>query len=639
MKRLLKISTFRAIFLAAMSLIGSLKTTNAQTTITPGTPGNMIEAFNTIYGITVKKGDTVKVWWEYSADMAFSAPDTLPGRIFTKDSAKVRDTFTVSKNHLPPPKSITGYNMYIRPAMKIKGDTVVRYGYPIQMVTVYPKPLNVKIQNFKITPLSGGCIIEFFGHSGSNYEKVYPKYQFRYNHKNKTDIWRKPNPAIDSFIGMNYAYSRKLSGMFSNDTVDVWIKAPNSVSSWDTIVTFVTTPSSAKPVTVEASGKSGTTDSAFVKIEATSFGISSKFYCVNTLNGDTLTQTIASNKTEILTFRFGNLVDNTKYPFKSWGENTAGIGNNITVTITTQPKLTTPTFTALSPEILWDYSNLNYYMYPKIDWVTNSSSKIGRIDMRVYFSDSMYQTVPSIWKISDANASLNGPFTGPRIDIVDTGRYCYEFVIEAANKIYNSNLKCYTVNRNAVPKIIVPTLEITSVSIGSGSVTVNWKWTSDKDNLLTGVDAKVYKDASKTIQVYTKQILTGSSLAKTSGTGSFNITLDTGTFWVNLTGQSQLGSNPISTQSKFQIKFTAGIAELQKNVNNIPCPISDGNIQLGLQEESELTIFDESGKTVIKKHIEARNNNNVDLSTLKGGNYYLMLSDKKGIATRKIQIK
>ena len=43
--------------------------------------------------------------------------------------------------------------------------------------------------------------------------------------------------------------------MLSNKSIDLWVMVNNSVSNWDTVVTFTTTPTSTKPVVVEAAGK------------------------------------------------------------------------------------------------------------------------------------------------------------------------------------------------------------------------------------------------------------------------------------------------------------------------------------------------------------------------------------------------
>jgi hypothetical protein len=525
------LNLFHGLFLAVMSLFLSFNITNAQNSVSPGVPTSLINGFTIKTAIKVVKGDSVIYWYRYSADTTFGSSSDLIRKIITRDTV-IYDTFTVSKDFLPPTDS-TGYGMYIKAGkifVKAKDTGFVK---PSQYVIVYPTPFKVKIQNLKIDSLPGGCTVNFFGKSGSPYEKGTTTFKFRYN---PTDIWRKPNPDTVSFKG-NMNVSRTITGMTSNKYIELWINTKNVLSSFDTIVKFHTTVSSNKPAVAEAAGKSATFDSAFIVFGATSFNRLSKFYCVNTSNNDTQFISIASNKMETLIFRFGNLSGNTKYSFKCWGNNDIGIGNTIIITVATQPKLVTPKFTALKPEVYWDYTNLTYYILPKIDWITNSNTKIKRIDVRVY-DDSLYNSTPTVFKIGDANSALNGPFTGPQMNS-DSGRFWYDFVIETTDPI------------NSI--------------------------------------------------VYSSLI-------------GYNV------------GWAYVPHNP------------AGITELQKTVNNIPCPIQDGNIQIGLQEESELVIMDGSGKPVIQNHMEA-GNNSVDLSTLKDGNYYLMVSDKKGTATRKIQIK
>lgn len=434
---------FRTLLMGAMSLL--FNNANAQTTITPGTPSSMIEGFTTVYKVTIKTGDTVKVWWEYSADAAFSAPDTLTSKTWTKDSAFVRDTFTVSKDSIYPVGSITGYTLYLRLAMQIQGWAIT-YGTPIQTVAVYPKPLNTKIQSFGITPLSGGGVVSFFGSTGSNYEIDTVTFRYRYG---STDIWRKPNPHSTTFVGMNQNFSRNLLGMLSNKSVDLWVKVNNSISSWDTIVTFTTTPSSNKALVAEAVGKVATSDSVFLNIDATSFNLNSKFYVINTVNNDTIVKSVTSPKIELLNYGF-KVLPNTTYTFKCYGVNSVGTGNVINITITTQPKLVTPTFWGKTPYVRWDETNQTYYVLPVIDWVTNSLDKIKRIDIRIY-TDSLHQSVPMVHKMSDGQSGLTGPFTGPRIDS-DSGRFWYEYVVETEKSIYTSSLFGYDVNWKLVPK-------------------------------------------------------------------------------------------------------------------------------------------------------------------------------------------
>ena len=433
----------RAIMLSLLTAF--FNNTNAQTKITPANTSGIVNGFTTLYSITVQKGDTAVVYWEYSSDAVFSAPAALPSKIWTTDSTKVRDTFTVKKHNVPKPDSITGDIQYVRLVMILKG--VKTYGTPSFMVTVIPEPLKIKVQSFSLTPLSGGCAVGFFSSTGSNFENASVTFRFRYG---SADIWRKPAPDSTNVMGMNQSFSRTLAGMLSNKTVNLWIKVKNSVSQWDTIVTFTTTPTSTKPVVAEAVGKSATADSAFIKIEGTSFNLSSKFYVINTLNNDTLIQTITSPKMETLTYRFGKLTSNTKYTFKVYGVNSMGTGNIVNITITTQPKLVTPTFTALKPEVRYDATQGQYYILPKVDWITNSGDKIKRIDVRIY-TDSLYQSVPMVWKIADAQSGLTGPFTGSRIDS-DSGRFWYEYVVETEKDIYTSNLLGYTVGWKQVPK-------------------------------------------------------------------------------------------------------------------------------------------------------------------------------------------
>ncbi len=566
MKKLLKISTFRAIFLAAMSLFLYINNTNAQSSATPGTARSIINGYIVPTFIKVTKGDTVTYWYGYAPDTSFAGETIFQKKAFTRDTT-VYDTFTVKKNGLPTTDT-TGYDLITRLWRALANSKDTGFVKPYQIVTIYPVPLPIKIYNIKMDGLPNGGVLSFFGRSGSQYDTTYISYSYTYN---GDTLVRKPNPSTSKFVG-NVNVSQKLTGLFSSrQKVKLRISMKNSVDTFYAVLIFDTPASSNKPVADGAVVKSVSYDSVVVALNLTSFNTSTKGYCINTVNKDTLIKTILSPKTETLVFRIGKLIPNTGYTLVFYGTNIMGTGNKVSVMFTTPPKPVTPTFTALAPEVRWDYTNLVYYINPKMDGVTNSTERIKRIDLRIY-TDSLYQSVPMVYKISDAQSGLTGPFNGPRIDS-DSGRFWYEYVVETTNSIFTSNLLGYNVGWNYVPKIIVPTLEITSVSIGSGSVTVNWKWTSDKDNLLTGVDAKVYKDVAKTIQVYTKQILTGSSLAKTSGTGSFNIALDTGTFWVNLTGQSQLGSSPMSTQSKFQIKFTAGITKIVRPIGPIECKV------------------------------------------------------------------
>lgn len=438
-------TTFRSLVLATMSLFFTIKT-NAQSSITPGSLGNWINGFTTIYDVKVVSGDTVRVWWEYSSDATFSAPDTLPSKTWTKDSSKVKDTFTVAKNNLPPVDSITGYNLYLRLAMKINGGTTI-YGTPIQNIAVYPKPLKIKVSNFGITPLAGGGVLGLFGSAGSNYEQASVITRFRYS---SSDVWRKPNPDSVNFVGMSQSFSRTLSGMLSNKTIILWVTVKNSVSNWDTVINFTTTPTSTKPVTAEAAGKIATSDSVFIKVEATSFNQSAKWFCINTVNNDTLIKSVMSPKMETIMFAFAVPSGNTKYTFLTYGVSTVGVGNKVTITITNPPKLVTPTFTAKTPDVRWNFDGQTYYILPKVDWITNSGDKINRIDVRIY-TDSLFQSVPMVFKVSNAQAGLTGPITGERIDS-DSGRFWYEFVFETEKGIYKSNLHGYDVNWKILPK-------------------------------------------------------------------------------------------------------------------------------------------------------------------------------------------
>jgi hypothetical protein len=446
--------------LAVILFASSFKIANAQSSVTPGTPKSLIEGFTTVYSVIVKPGDTLKVWWEYSSDVIFSAPVALPSKTWTNDSSKVRDTFTVVKNSIPQPDSIVGYTHYIRLAMELNGVTT--YVKPSLPVDVLPKPLKIKVQSFGITPLSGGCVVGFFGSTGSNFENAGVTFRFRYN---SSDIWRKPNPDSVNLIGMSQSFSRTLTGMLSNKSITLWVKVKNTVSSWDTVVTFTTTPTSTKPVVAEAAGKSATSDSAFIKIEATSFNLSSKFYVINTTNNDTLIQTITSTKMETLTLRFGKVLPNTQYTFKVYGVNSMGTGNVVTITVTTQPKLATPTFTALKPDVRYDVAQGQYYILPKVDWVTNSGEKVKRIDVRIY-TDSLYQSVPMVWKVSSEQSGLTGPLTGPRVDS-DSGRFWYEYVVETTTEIFTSNLLGYDVKWAVVPK---NTLGVSKMTLPNGPV-------------------------------------------------------------------------------------------------------------------------------------------------------------------------
>lgn len=441
MKKTLKIITITCLIGTALFCN---KKANAQTTITTGTPVSMVEAFNVAYSATVKSGDTVTIWWEWSADQAFSAPEKLPIKKVTTDTT-VKDTFSVSGNKLPPVDSITGYSLYLRLA-KIINNSAVSYSTPVQSVVVYPKPIKIKVTDFTVTSLSGGGVVSFFGSTGSNYENANVKFRFRYGN---SDIWRKPNPDSTGFMGMNQSFSKSLSGMLSNKSIDLWVMVNNSVSNWDTVVTFTTTPTSTKPVVVEAAGKTATADSIFLKVDVTSFNLDSKFYCINTVNNDTNIKNVTSPKMENIPFNFGKLWPDTKYTFKVYGINSMGIGNVINITITTPPKIVTPTFTALTPDVRFDASMNTFYIYPKVNWVTNSDEKIKRIDIRIY-KDSLYQSVPEVWQVSSSQSALTGPLTGPRIDS-DSGRFYYEFVTETATGIFTSNLLGYNVKKSLVP--------------------------------------------------------------------------------------------------------------------------------------------------------------------------------------------
>lgn len=526
MKKLTIFKRFRSIVILAMGLMLYLNNAKAQNSITVGAPTSLIDGFTITVSIKVTKGDTVVQGYDYASDTSFAGATGLPNRRVTRDTI-IRDTFTVKKNQLPPTDT-TGYTLWLRPTKIFVKAHDTGFLKPYQSVIVYPKPGIIKVYNFAITPTSYGGVVSFFGRAGSQYETVNLTYSYNY----PTDtIWRTPNPKNGKFTG-NTSFYQNITGILSNRKIKFRVYMQSSVDTFNTVVTFTTTPTSTKPVVAEGSGKSATADSAFLNVEATSFNLNSKFYVINTANNDTIVKNVTSPKMEILNYRIGKLTNNTKCTFKVYGINGMGISNVIYITITTQPKLVTPTFTALKPEIRW-YDG-QYSIIPKLDWTTNSGEKIKRIDMRVY-TDSLKNNAPSVYKISDANAGLTGPLTGPRTNS-DSGRFWYEFSIETTNNIYTSNLLGYNVGWALVPK------------------------------------------------------------------------------------------------------STLGVTELQKKINSIPCPIQDGNIQLGLQEESELTIFDGSGKPVIQNHMEA-GNNNVDLSTLKGGNYYLIVSDKKGTATRKIQIR
>ncbi len=460
MKKLNFNSIFRSIVILAMSLL-FFKNTNAQNSVTIGTPTSLINGFTIATSVKVTKGDSVVLNYYYAPDTSFAGEALLHKHVLTKDTL-LRDTFTVKKNLLPPTDS-TGYLLWLRAErifIKSKDTAFIK---PYQGVTVYPKPSIIKVYNLKITETSYGGVLSFFGRAGSPYEPVNIKYSYRYIINNVIDtIVRFPNSKTGQFTG-NTGFSQTLKGIFSNRTIKFRIYMETTVDTFDTYITFTTTPTSTKPVVAEGSGKSATADSAFIVVDVTGFGEVTKVYAINPANKDTLTQSMISIKTETLTFRFGKLNPVTNYNIVVYATSPKGIGNKITISIATQPKLVTPTFTALTPEVRW-YDG-QYSIIPKLDWITNSGEKIKRIDVRIYHNDSLKMNAPTVHKISDANAGLTGPLNGPRIDS-DSGRFHYEFSIETDKSIYTSNLLGYTVGWAQVPKSTLKVQIVKQIPIG-----------------------------------------------------------------------------------------------------------------------------------------------------------------------------
>jgi hypothetical protein len=458
MKKLKFNSFFRSIFILAMSLFLSFDITNAQNSATAGTPTSLIDGFTTTTSVKVKAGDTVVMWYQYAADTSFAGATDLPKRVLTKDTI-IRDTFTVSK-HLLPPTDTTGYTLWLRPMrifVKAKDTGFVK---PYQSVIVYPKPGVIKIYNFLITPTSYGCVVSFFGRAGSQYETVNLTYSYNY----PTDtVWRTPTPKNGKFTG-NTSFSQNITGILSNRKINFRVYKESSVDTFNTVVTFTTTPTSTKPVVAEGSGKSATADSAFIVVDGTSFNQPSKFVCINTANNDTLTKTIASTKTESLIYRFGNVTGNTKYTFKTYSTNSMGTSNVVYITITTPPALVQPKFNALTPDVRWDFDNHQFFIYAKVDGLTNSQNKAKRVDVLIYI-DSLKKNTPTSFLVVNGLSAIQGPWTSGRINS-DSGRFWYEFLVETEKGIYTSTLLGYNVGWAQVPK---STLSIRQIKMAVGS--------------------------------------------------------------------------------------------------------------------------------------------------------------------------
>jgi hypothetical protein len=83
---------------------------------------------------------------------------------------------------------------------------------------------------------------------------------------------------------------------------------------------------------------------------------------------------------------------------------------------------------------------------------------------------------------------------------------------------------------------------------------------------------------------------------------------------------------------------TASVNELEANLSLYPNPASKTLTVKGLQQKFELTIIDLSGKVILEKEVNT-NTNDLDISTLESGMYWVRVSRNNQTATRKLLVQ
>lgn len=129
-----------------------------------------------------------------------------------------------------------------------------------------------------------------------------------------------------------------------------------------------------------------------------------------------------------------------------------------------------------------------------------------------------------------------------------------------------------------LPAPIEPKLTVTKVAFNNGSLVMDWSWFTNSDNLFTRVDAKIYADSNETIPVEINQISSGSP--KQSGSSTFNLSIDTGTYWVRLTGEVQKGTYPKSNIYKFTLSQKLGVESITKITERVDVQVYNAVGQL-----------------------------------------------------------
>lgn len=95
----------------------------------------------------------------------------------------------------------------------------------------------------------------------------------------------------------------------------------------------------------------------------------------------------------------------------------------------------------------------------------------------------------------------------------------------------------------------------------------------------------------------------------------------------------------VSLPAAFEVTVVAGLAELTEAAIKVyPNPVVDGNVTVETLNDSQVTVYDLSGKALISRQVTA-GNTNLDVATLPAGMYVLVNQTEKGRSTQKLLVR
>lgn len=403
-EKMKKFNILTGIFMAMLLVLGTL-TTKAGTP--PATlysvDGLKNQAFLMSYGVLK---DSTFVQFQFSADKAFTAPQTFDS-FFVKRDSSVQQIFSSAKNGLAGPATYY-VRLYWLDTSGSKRDS----GWTQKEVATSRDSIKeLTYLASMVVPNANGAVVT--GNTFTGNDTATTTYTYSYNNSN---FFALKKVTRIYYKGM---FKDSLSGLFSNTKVYVKVHMANSISSYDTAFNFFTAVQGAKPQFV-VTDTSSTSDSIYITFDLGSFGSATTMSVW--IGKDTVTKTIQSTKTESVKFGFGGLQPSTKYKVNASATNSYGTVALVSpITVTTKPKAKNPSIAIVLPTSTKGGDGI----ITKYSWVSNSDNLIQRIDAKVYVDTT---------DVAYTVAKISGPLTyavGTTYNTVpmsDTGWYWIKLV-------------------------------------------------------------------------------------------------------------------------------------------------------------------------------------------------------------------